>query len=86
MRSMNYGPTARRDESNNYIFTKAILATYKNNLPGAVVIKRFHDPLADGEYVVEPGLEFQFMNGPYGGGKKFIVVTVSDDGITAREK
>ena len=84
MRSVKYGPTAHKDESGNWIFTKEILAAYKNNLIGQVW------PDED----IEPGVEFQFTNGPYGGGMKLVVVVVGEfeiDGIMteaviAREK
>lgn len=94
MRSMNYGPTARQDESKNWIFTTELLEAYKNNLPGVAGAKRFHDPTADEEPGVKPGVEFQFTNGPYGGGRKFVVVVVGEfeidgvltEAVIAREK
>lgn len=86
MKSMNYGPTARKDAANNWIFTNKILAAYKNDLPGIAGVKRFHDPTAEEEFGVEAGVEFQFTNGPYGGGRKFVIIAVTEDGIIAREK
>ena len=62
MLSMQYGPTAQKDEAQNWIFTQEILKAYKNDLEGRT----------------DPGDEFQFFNGPHGGGRKFVVVTVGD--------
>ncbi len=65
MLSRREGPIAQKDTSRNWIFTKEIFAAYKNDL-------------IDPEFEPSPGEEFQFYNGPYGGGQKFVVVTFGD--------
>ena len=63
------GPTARRDEARNWIFTNDVMIAYKNDL--------------DDDEVV--GRKFQFFNGPYGGGRKFEIVQITDAAVIAKE-
>jgi len=71
MRSVKYGPTARKDGAGNWLFTSDVLKAYKHNID-----------------VTFPGAEFQFSNGPYGGGRKFEIVDydILHDLIIAKEK
>jgi len=69
MLSMQYGPTAERDEARNWIFTNEVVIAYKNDL--------------DDDEVV--GRKFQFFNGPYGGGRKFEIVQITDEAIIAKD-
>jgi len=74
MLSKQEGPIAQKDTSRNWIFTEKIMSAYKNDLTDRPE--------------VHEGDEFQFFNGPYGGGRKFVVVVVEFDGgaIIARDK
>ena len=69
MKSAYRAPTARRDAARNWLFTQDVLDAYKNDLGEPTVIG--------------PGYKFRFLNGPYGGGRKFEVVRrqILDDGL-----
>ena len=64
MLSRQSGPIAQKDESRNWIFTAEIMKAY--SVSG----------LADYD-LIDPGDEFQFLNGPYGS-REFVVVSVGD--------
>ncbi len=76
MRSMQYGPTATKDAANNFVFSGAFMRAYRHNL----------DP--DLKIDAAEGTEFQFVNGPQGGGLKLVVVSIdaNDGAVTARKK
>lgn len=57
---MKYGPSSTRDDAGNFVFSKLFMEAYKHNL------KLF--PVKE--------TEFQFFNGPQGGGLKLIVVSI----------
>jgi hypothetical protein len=68
MLSRQEGPIAKRDEARNWIFTEEIFKAYKHDLPTKLD-------------EIQPGLKFQFFNGPYGGGRKFEVVDLHFSGF-----
>lgn len=72
MRSVKYGPTATKDAANNFVFSGTFMRAYKHNL----------------ELDAEEGTEFQFSNGPQGGGLKLIMISinVNDGTVIARKK
>lgn len=71
MRSMQYGPTSTRDANNNFVFSGEFMRAYKHNL----------------ELGAELGTEFQFFNGPQGGGLKLVVISINanDGAVVARD-
>lgn len=69
MKSAYVAPTARKDEAGNWLFTPDVISAYKNNL---------------GESP-EPGDTFTFLNGPYGGGRKFEVIGIRLKVVVARD-